>query len=57
VTDAYRLRALGWEPLVMVEEGLHRYAAWIQQYATVEEYFTEAEKLLKSTQVVMKSRN
>lgn len=53
VTDATRLRALGWEPRVFLEEGLTRYAAWIQQYATVEEYFTEAERLLKNTRVVM----
>jgi dTDP-L-rhamnose 4-epimerase len=56
VTDATRLRALGWEPQVMVEEGLHRYAAWIQQYATVEEYFSEAERLMKETRVVMSAK-
>jgi dTDP-L-rhamnose 4-epimerase len=52
-TDATRLRALGWEPRVALDEGLRRYAAWIKTYATVEEYFSEAERLLKQTQVVM----
>lgn len=56
VTDASRLRALGWEPKVMLEEGLTRYAAWIQQYGTIEEYFTEAERQLKATRVVMQSK-
>lgn len=54
-TDATRLRALGWEPQVSLEEGLHRYATWIQTYGTVEEYFSEAERLLKRTQVVLPS--
>jgi dTDP-L-rhamnose 4-epimerase len=54
-TDATRLRALGWEPLVPLDEGLRRYAAWIETYGTVEEYFTEAERLLKETRVVMQS--
>jgi dTDP-L-rhamnose 4-epimerase len=54
-TDAGRLCALGWTPQVRLEEGLRRYAAWIQTYTTVEEYFTEAERLLKSTRVVMQS--
>jgi len=54
-TDATRLRALGWEPQVPLAEGLRRYAAWIQTYGSVEEYFTEAERLLKQTRVVMQS--
>jgi dTDP-L-rhamnose 4-epimerase len=55
VTDASRLRTLGWKPQVLLEEGLRRYAAWIQSYTTVEEYFTEAEQLLKTTRVVLQS--
>jgi dTDP-L-rhamnose 4-epimerase len=55
VTDAGKLRSLGWTPQVPVGEGLRRYAAWIQSFATVEEYFSEAERLLKETRVVLKS--
>jgi dTDP-L-rhamnose 4-epimerase len=54
--DASRLRALGWAPRFTLEEGLRRYASWIQTYGTIEEYFSEAERLLKSTNVVMQSR-
>ena len=53
VTDASKLRSLGWEPQVGLVEGLRRYAGWIQGYGTVEEYFTEAERLLKETRVVL----
>ena len=47
-TDATRLMALGWKPEVLLEEGLQLYAAWIQSYTTIEEYFSEAEKLLEN---------
>jgi dTDP-L-rhamnose 4-epimerase len=55
VTDSTRLRALGWKPEVLLEEGLQLYANWIQSYTTIEEYFSEAEQLLKTTRVVMQS--
>jgi dTDP-L-rhamnose 4-epimerase len=54
--DASRLRALGWAPQFTLEQGLRRYARWIQSFGTIEEYFSEAEQLLKSTNVVMTSR-
>jgi dTDP-L-rhamnose 4-epimerase len=54
-TDASRLRSLGWEPQVALEVGLHRYAAWIQSQSSVEEYFTEAERQLKRTRVILQS--
>ena len=54
-TDASRLRSLGWEPQVALEVGLRRYAAWIQSQSSVEEYFTEAERQLKSTKVILPS--
>lgn len=55
-TDASLLRSLGWAPQVPVEEGLRQYAEWIQSFATVEEYFSEAEQLLRNTRVIMPSR-
>ena len=54
VADAGKLRLLGWAPQVPLAEGLQRYAAWIQGFGSVEEYFTEAEKLLKETRVILK---
>ena len=54
-TDTSSLRSLGWAPQIVLEEGLRRYAAWIQNYSSVEEYFTEAERQLKSTQMVLQS--
>jgi dTDP-L-rhamnose 4-epimerase len=55
VTDASQLRALGWTHRVRLEEGLHRYSDWILSLSSIEEYFTQAERLLKSTRVVMQT--
>lgn len=55
-TDATRLQTLGWKPQVSLEEGLRRYAAWIRSFSSIEEYFTEAERILRETRVVMQSR-
>ena len=54
-TDASRLRALGWTPRIALEEGLQRYAGWIRGFVGIQEYFSEAEKLLKNTRVIMQS--
>ena len=54
-TDNSKIRKLGWEPQVKVRDGLQRYADWIRSFATVEEYFSEAERLLRETRVVLKS--
>ncbi len=40
--DTSSLRPLGWAPQIVLEEGLQRYAAWIQNHNRVEEYVTEA---------------
>jgi dTDP-L-rhamnose 4-epimerase len=55
VTDASKLCALGWTPQVPLREGLRRYADWIQSFGTIEEYFSEAERVLKETRVVLQS--
>lgn len=56
VADASKLRSLGWEAQTSLETGLQRYASWIQSFGTIEEYFTEAERLLRATRVVMESK-
>ncbi|OGO29105.1 MAG: hypothetical protein A2Z16_08240 [Chloroflexi bacterium RBG_16_54_18] len=55
VSDAGRLRSLGWVPEVSLNQGLKRYAQWIRSYGTVEEYFSEAEKFLQQTGVVLQT--
>ena len=55
VTDASKIRKLGWKPRILIEEGISRYAKWIQNFGSIEEYFSDAEQLLKATRVVMQS--
>jgi dTDP-L-rhamnose 4-epimerase len=52
VADASRLQSLGWKAQVSLADGLRRYAQWITSYGSVEEYFSEAERLLKETGVI-----
>ena len=52
--DNSRIRSLGWEPTVPVEEGVKRYAEWILSKDRPSEYFSEAEKTLKKLQIVRK---
>ena len=51
-----QLRSLGWEPLVTLNEGLKKYRAWIECYGTLSEYFSEAEKLLRKTNVIQDTK-
>jgi nucleoside-diphosphate-sugar epimerase len=51
-TDAGLLQGLGWQVQTSLREGLKRYAEWIQGYGSIEEYFSEAERLLKQTRVI-----
>jgi dTDP-L-rhamnose 4-epimerase len=55
VSDSHRLRCLGWAPEVSLDQGLKRYAQWIRSYGTVEEYFSEAERFLQQTGVVLQA--
>ncbi len=53
VADSSKLQSLGWEAVVPLSDGLRRYAKWISRFGSVEEYFSEAERLLKETRVIL----
>jgi dTDP-L-rhamnose 4-epimerase len=52
VSDISRMRALGWEPTVPVEQSVHEYLDWLDTQQCTDEYLVEAERLMKEQQVV-----
>ncbi len=56
VSDIHRMRALGWEPRVSVEENVAQYRNWLATMATSVQYTEEAERTLRQMQSVRPSR-
>lgn len=54
VSDITKMRALGWEPEIPVEQNVHEYVQWLREQESTEEYFREAEKLMRKMQVIRK---
>lgn len=51
-SDISRIRAVGYEPQVPLEEGIARYIAWIRTQGAVEDYFAKAEIGLREKGIV-----
>ena len=54
VSDISKLEQLGWKPTIPVEQNVSEYVEWIRQQSHTEEYFKEAEKIMKQQNIVMK---
>jgi dTDP-L-rhamnose 4-epimerase len=54
ISDISRIRTIGYEPQVSIEEGIGRYIAWIKTQGAVEDYFAQAEAELKAKGIVQK---
>jgi dTDP-L-rhamnose 4-epimerase len=52
VSDLTRMRSLGWEPRVSVEENVRQYLEWLDTQSGTTEYLVEAEKVMKEMGVV-----
>ena len=51
-SDITRIRLIGFEPQVAIEEGIARYVAWIRTQGQVEDYFARAETVLREKGIV-----
>jgi dTDP-L-rhamnose 4-epimerase len=51
-SDTTRIRGAGYEPRVDLATGIMRYLDWIRRQGDVRDYFTEAEKILRSKGIV-----
>ncbi len=52
ISDISRIRTIGYEPSVTLEEGIARYIAWIHTQGAVEDYFAKAETGLRANGIV-----
>ncbi|WP_213807900.1 NAD-dependent epimerase/dehydratase family protein [Granulicella sp. dw_53] len=52
ISDISRIRTIGYEPQVPLEEGIARYIAWIRTQGTVDDYFAKAEIGLREKGIV-----
>jgi len=54
VSDISKLRALGWEPIISVEQNVREYVAWIRQQEGTKEYLEDAERVMREQGVVQR---
>ena len=52
VSDLTRMRSLGWEPRVSVEDNVRQYLEWLDTQTGTNEYLLEAERVMKEMGVV-----
>jgi dTDP-L-rhamnose 4-epimerase len=52
ISDLTRMKSLGWEPRVPVEESVRQYVAWIREQRGTKEYLDEAERVMREANVV-----
>lgn len=52
VSDISKLRALGWEPEIAVEQNVAEYVEWLRMQQGTEEYFREAERVMSEQNVI-----
>lgn len=57
ISDISRIRTVGYEPKVTLEEGIGRYIDWIKTQGPVDDYFAKAEAGLKAKGIVQPVRN
>ena len=54
VSDISRMQALGWEPMVPVEENVRQYLAWLDTQTGTQEYLLEAERVMAEQGVIQR---
>jgi dTDP-L-rhamnose 4-epimerase len=54
VSDISKLRSLGWEPTIPVEQSVEEYIAWIGEQRDTKEYLEEAERVMRKQNVIQR---
>jgi dTDP-L-rhamnose 4-epimerase len=56
VSDISRLRALGWQPTIRVEQNVAEYVAWMREQEGTHEYLEQAERVMREQGVVRRAQ-
>ena len=56
ISDISALQALGWQPTIPVEQNVHEYVSWLMEQTGTDEFFREAERLMREQGVIRKAR-
>ena len=57
ISDISRIRTIGYEPQVTIEQGISRYIDWIGTQGKVDDYFSKAEAGLRANGIVQSVRS
>jgi dTDP-L-rhamnose 4-epimerase len=52
ISDISALGALGWRPEIPVEQNVHEYVAWMLEQTGTDEFFREADKIMREQGVI-----
>lgn len=55
VSDISRLRALGWEPSIPVEQSVREYVLWLRGQSGTKQYLEEAERVMREQGVLLRA--
>ena len=56
ISSNSKLAALGWEPVIPVEQNVREYVEWMREQETTAEYLEEAERVMREQGVVQRVR-
>jgi len=56
ISDISALGALGWQPTIPVEQNVHEYVMWMLEQTDTEEFFREADKIMREQGVIRKAQ-
>lgn len=52
ISDISKLKSLGWEPVVPVEQIIEKYLQWLQTQPNIKDYYAAAERIMEQREVI-----